>query len=71
MVLDFSHYNNPEQAEAVYMAYEKDIARLDLQDRAQLITESCRTFRGLDIALDRLTNIKTSHRTRGKNRSRY
>ena len=69
--LNFSHYNNPARAEAVYMAYERDIARLDLQDRAQLITESCRTFRGLDIALDKLISSSKSHKTRGRNKSWY
>jgi len=71
MGLDFSHYPNSGRAEAIYKEYEPDITRLDLQERAEFITLSCRDHKGLDIALDKLISSSKSHKTRGRNKSWY
>jgi hypothetical protein len=70
--MDFSHYNDPARAQAIYNEYSADIERLGLQARAEAIVLSRKDCKGLDIALDKLaSNGAKNHKTPGKNRSWY
>lgn len=53
----FEHYDNPEAASGMYVAYAEDLERLDLTRHALELVGNYTDYRNLDVALDVLVTL--------------